>query len=134
MISELVKKDVAKVMGNSSNDAANSRERNKSWFLDSNSATDATVIKDTLNDFLLVCSRRSEVVKVDALTDPAAIGFIKFESVPAKKGFYKILKEQGVKFLNGKTFGLDNNEPFAVKKLSKQLGQVNLQINATTEN
>ena len=96
--------------------------------------THATVIKDRINDFLSVGSRQSKVLKVDTFTDPAASGFMEFEAVPAKKGFYKKIKDHGVKLPNGKTLGLDNNEPFEVRKLNRQLGQVKFQIDAKTEN
>ena len=98
------------------------------------SDTDANVIRDTINDFLREGTRRSKVVKVDTFTDPAAIGFIEFESIPAKIGFYKKIKDHDIKLPNGKTLGFDNNEPFEIRKQNKQLGQIKFQINAKTEN
>ena len=132
-IKELVKEEVAKAMTGSRKDDESSRGRQIIVF-GFDSDTDANVIKDTINDFLREGSRRCKVVKVDTFTDPAAIGFIEFESIQAKIGFYKKIKNNEMKLPNGKTLGFDNNEPFEIRKLNKQLGHIKFQINAKTEN
>ena len=132
-LQELVQEEVAKALAGTCKEGDNCREKQIIVF-GFDSDTDAKVIKDTINDFLLEGSRRSKVVTVDTFTDPAAIGFIEFESIQAKIGFYKKIKDIEIKLPNGKTLGFDNNEPFEIRKLNKQLGQIKFQINAKTGN
>lgn len=95
--------------------------------------SDADEVINTINKFLDVGTRRAKVVKVSTFSDPTSIGVISFQSIPAKIGFYKKIKNHDYKLENGRVLNFSNNEAFEVRVRNKRLGQIKFQINRHLE-
>ena len=71
------------------------------------------------------------IQKVKALftfVDPSKVGVIEFETVAAKRGFFKKMGQTKVVFDTNTTLFLNNNETWENRVISKTLGHIKYQM------
>ena len=81
----------------------------------------------TINKFLDVNNRRTNVTDVSTFSDPSAIGVITFKTVAAKIGFYKSIRncsDSDKELSNDKAMRFKDNMTTTECAQSKRLGQV----------
>ena len=90
--------------------------------------TDAADIIKTLENFLASNERNKYVVEVSTFTDPASIGVITFSSAAAKNGFWRKIRDHGVKLSNDRMLKFESNESFEVRTRNQALTQIKFQM------
>ena len=90
--------------------------------------TDAADIIKTLENFLASNERNKYVVEVSTFTDPASIGVITFSSAAAKNGFWRKIRDHGVKLSNDRMLKFKSNESFEVRTRNQALSQIKFQM------
>ena len=90
--------------------------------------TDAADIIKTLENFLASNERQKYVVEVSTFSDPASIGVITFSSAAAKNGFWRKIRDHGVKLSNDRMLKFESNESFEVRTRNQALNQIKFQM------
>ena len=86
--------------------------------------TDKDEIIKSIEDYLKEGKRRNKVVDVFAFSDPAKYGVIEFESVPAKIGFYKKIRDVSTKIGGDIELRFEDNKTFPERARDKTLGMI----------
>ena len=68
------------------------------------------------------------MVEVSTFTDPASIGVITFSSAAAKNGFWRKIRDHGVKLSNDRILKFESNGSFEVRTRNQALTQIKFQM------
>ena len=132
-IEAVVKSAITKVMGTTrtsgTNDDTMGAERVRQVIVKGfDKDTDQDTIIATLEEFLATGTRRQKVVEVGSFTDPSSIGVITFETMAAKLGFFKKVRNHDTTLGNGRKLKFENNDVFKVRLCNQALMQVKYQL------
>jgi hypothetical protein len=90
--------------------------------------TEAAEIVKKIEEVLGTNERRKHVTEVFTFTDPAAIGVITFASCAAKNGFWRKIRNHGIKLSNDHMLKFESNETFEVRTRNQAMNQIKYQM------
>ena len=123
----MVKKEVAVISSGGIRDEHDA-DRERQAIVTGFDEREEKIIVDGIKKELEKRDLHQRVTNIFTFVDPSKVGVIEFETVAAKRGFFKKLKSRKMELDDGNALYFNNNETWDTRVKNKTLGQVKCKL------